>query len=278
MYSGIAEIKLDNQEMADFYEDKLDFGKIGLLVNQYALIEDLEGKVVDRIQWTNDGCRKVKYKSIKNEFFGEIKARNEEQCLALDLLFSDKITGVLLIGGFGSGKTMLSLCYALDQVTKQKYDKIVFLRNNIEVKNSVPVGALPGGLNEKIKPYAMSLADIIGSETALDRMIEDEIISLDHIGFIRGRSYRNSIIILSEAQNVTREHMALVVARIGEGSRLIVEGDVHQCDRTVFEKDSGIYHLAESLKGDEEFGMVTLKKNERSRFASLSNKILGIEE
>lgn len=249
---------------------------ISLLINQYVIIKNSDGEIIDKGRWTESGFAKLKYKNIENNMFGKISPRNIEQQMAFDLLQNKNITGALLIGSMGSGKTMLSLCYALDQVTsnRSKYDRIVFLRNSIPVKNTVDLGALPGTLEEKIRPYAMSLADIIGSITELDRLIQEEVIVLDHLGFIRGRSYKRSLIILSEAQNITREMAALLIARVGEDSRLIVEGDISQCDKDVFEKQSGIMAMVDALKGDPEFGMVTLKKNERSRFASLSDRLL----
>ena len=278
LYTGIQELILTDDLMANLYNGS--YVNNELFLNQYLIIKDSSGNVVDTGRWTEKGFTKLKYKPINNDYFGKISPRNQEQTFAFDALENDSITGVLLTGGFGSGKTMCSLVYAIDQITRQtpKYDRIVYLRNNYDVFNTISVGALPGNLNEKLAPYAMSLADILGSVTQLNLLISTEKIVLDHIGFIRGRSFKNSLVLLSEAQNTSREIMALIVARIGTGSRLIVEGDVRQCDKEVFAKNSGIYYLAESLRGDPEFAMITLKKNERSRFASLSDKILGIEE
>jgi predicted ribonuclease YlaK len=118
------------------------------------------------------------------------------------------------------------------------------------------------------------MADIIGSETELDRFIEDNKIKLEHIGFVRGRSFKNSAVVLSEAQNITQEQMAIIVSRIGENSILIVEGDLSQCDKEVFRKESGLVALIESLKGCPEFGVVTLTQNERSKFSALADKVM----
>lgn len=277
-YSGIMELTLDDPQLAKYYEGSFDFTGLQPYINEYIFIKNINGEIVDKCRWTETGAVKLKYKTISNSQMGKIKSRNPQQDCALDALQNEDITGILLVGGFGSGKTMLTIAYAIDQIINgsKRYDKIVFLRNNYEIRNSVPLGALPGTLTQKIKPYAMSIADILGSEIILDQMIEEGKIVLEHIGFIRGRSYKNTLVILSEAQDCTREHMGLIVARIGEGSRLLVEGDFSQCDKAIFEKDSGIYALAEGLKGDKEFAMVTLNKNERSRFASLSDQIINV--
>lgn len=275
MYSGIEEVIFDNEELAKFYEGRYEQN---FYTNQYILIKNLDGEVIDKRRWNGEKIVPLKYGKVQNDFFGKFTPRNPEQECAFDLLQNDSIIGKLLIGGFGSGKTILSLVHAYGFIggRSAKYDKIVYLRNNISVKNTVDLGALPNGKNEKLLPWAMPLADILGEETQLQYLIDSGKLQLEHLGFIRGRSYKNSVVFLSEAQNITKELMSIVVSRIGEGSILIVEGDVNQCDKGVFENDNGIYALCEALKGDIEFGMVTLKKNERSRFASLSDKILAI--
>jgi PhoH-like ATPase len=275
LYQGIAELTFNDEELAQFYEGKY---QQNFYTNQYIAIYNEEGSVLDRGRWNGKSFVKLKYSKMNNVMFGKFSPRNLEQEFAFDLLQNEEITGKLLVGGFGSGKTMLSLVHAMDMISDRrnsKYDRLIYLRNNVPTKNTMEIGALPADLNAKIKPWAMPLADILGEETQLDVMIEKGTIKLDHIGFIRGRSYRNSIVMLSEAQNMTKELMGLVVSRIGEGSILIVEGDVNQCDKSVFEKESGIYAMAEALKGEPRFGMVTLHKNERSEFASLSDKILS---
>jgi PhoH-like ATPase len=273
MYNGVAELVYNNEEIAQFYEGNY---QQNFYTNQYIILKNENDEIIDKGKWNGESFVKLKYSKINNLMFGKFTPRNPEQECAFDLLQNDACTGKLLVGGFGSGKTMISLVHAMEFISGRnpKYDRLVYLRNNISTKNTMEIGALPSDLNAKIKPWAMPLADILGEETQLDLLIDSGRIKLDHIGFIRGRSYRNSVVLLSEAQNITKEIASIVVSRIGEGSILIVEGDVNQCDKYTFEKDSGIYAIAEALKGDMEFGMVTLKKNERSRFASLSDKIL----
>jgi len=276
MYSGMTELIYNDEEIAKFYEGKY---QQNFYINQYIILKNEKGDIIDKGKWTENGFTKLKYSKMNNLMFGKFNPRNPEQECAFDLLQNNSCTGKLLVGGFGSGKTMISLVHAMDFISGRnpKYDRLVYLRNNVPTKNTMEIGALPSDLNAKIKPWAMPIADILGEETQLDLLIEKGKIKLDHIGFIRGRSYINSIIMVSEAQNLTRELAGLIVSRVGEGSILIVEGDINQCDKYTFEKDSGIYAMAEALKGDMEFGMVTLKKNERSRFASLSDKIILIQ-
>jgi len=274
LYNGIKELVFENDEsLASFYEGK---NEQDLFINQYIILKDKNDNIIDKGKWTQNGFSPLKYSKINNMMFGKFSPRNLEQEFAFDLLQDHSCIGKLIIGGFGSGKTMISLVHAMDFISGRnaKYDRLIYLRNNVPLRDSVEVGALPSDLTSKLKPWAMPLADILGEETQLDLLIETGKIKLDHVGFLRGRSYRNSVVMISEAQNLTKKHASLVVSRIGEGSILIVEGDINQCDKGIFEQENGIRALAEALKGDFEFGMVTLKKNERSRFASLSDKIL----
>ena len=277
MYSGIAELgSITNEQIAQLYQGDTEFK---LYKNQYVIFTKPNGEIV-KGKWNGENLEDIHFSPIKNSAFGIFAPRNIEQELAFSAMQDESLTGVLLTGGFGSGKSIVALVHALNFVTRAKkpYKSVIFLRNNQIVKNTNEVGALPDSLTAKLKPFAMMLADIIGDEEGLDRLIAEKKVVLEHIGFIRGRSFKNSIVYVSESQNISREMMSIIISRIGEGSRLFIEGDTRQCDKEIFNKDSGILAMAESLKGDEEFAMVTLKKNERSRFASLSDKVLDYKQ
>jgi PhoH-like ATPase len=119
------------------------------------------------------------------------------------------------------------------------------------------------------------LIDILGNEETYQRYLQEGKVRLAHVGHLRGRTFKRSIVYITEAQNMTTDLMALLIARIGEGSCLIVDGDVRQCDKDIFKKHSGIVSMAEKLKGNPMFGMVTLQKDERSEFSALSNLLLN---
>ena len=90
------------------------------------------------------------------------------------------------------------------------------VRNNVEVKDTFNLGALPSGINEKLLPYAMPAVDLLGNTTELFRLIDDGKLELLHLGFARGRSFENTIVIVDESENLTAEHAALLVSRIGK--------------------------------------------------------------
>ena len=160
---------------------------------------------------------------------------------------------------------------AVDLIEHGKYDKIVYIRNNIEVKDSKPIGFLPGTYNEKMLPFAMPLADHLGNIDGLSLMISGGKIEVVHLGFVRGRDIKNSIIICSEAENLTKEHIQLLLGRVGEGSTIWLNGDFKQCDAAVFERNSGLMVAVDKLKGHHRFGYVKLLKTERSETAAMAD-------
>jgi PhoH-like ATPase len=273
-YSGLRYEVLSNEQLELLAKNKLD---LGMQVNEYLIVLDEKGAVIDRKRWTGTAFTHLKFKKINSKYFGEVSAINEEQYCALDLLQDKSIIGKMLVGGFGVGKSLLSICWALSELEKTKpdYDCLYYIRNNFETANSVPLGALPQGIEEKLFPFAFPLIDILGNEETYQRYLQEGKVRLAHVGHLRGRTFKRSIVYITEAQNMTTDLMALLIARIGEGSCLIVDGDVRQCDKDIFKKHSGIVSMAEKLKGNPMFGMVTLQKDERSEFSALSNLLLN---
>lgn len=168
-------------------------------------------------------------------------------------------------------KDFLMCAAATDLLEHNKFEKIVYVRNNIEVKNSKPIGFLPGSYNEKMMPFAMPMADHLGGIDGLSLMISHGQIEIVHLGFMRGRDIKNSIIICSEAENMTKEHVQLLLGRVGEGSALWINGDFKQCDAEVFRKNSGLMVAVDKLKGHPRFGYVKLLKTERSETAAMAD-------
>lgn len=268
-YTGYKEIVMNEDEMAYFYSH-LNENIYDLLINQYLVIEDLEGNVVDNRCWNGAEYRAINYKQINSDFMGRIKPRNNEQILAFDMLQNKKTTIKVLTGAAGSGKDLLQISNALRLVKAGEYDRIVYLRNPIQVKDIKEIGYLRGDLNEKMRPVVAALADHLGGETGLEMQMMAGNISVEHLGYIRGRTYLNSIVYVSEAENLTKEHVQLLISRIGEGSSLWMNGDFKQTDSPVFRMSNGLLTAINRLKGVEEFGFVKLNKTERSKTAELA--------
>lgn len=269
-YLGFKEVVLNEDHLAHLYAGDM-ITDYDCLVNQYIIVKDWDGNVVDLFRYTGEKFAKVPYKTISNRYIGKIKPRNIQQQLAIDMLYNNDITVKAITGRFGTGKDLLMCSVATDLLEKNKFERIVYVRNNIEVKNSKPVGFLPGSYNEKLMPFAGPLADHLGGYDGLNLMISSGKIEIVHLGFIRGRDIKNAIILCSEGENLTKEHVALLVGRVGEGSALWINGDFKQCDAEVFRKNSGLMAAVERFKGHPRFGYVKLLKTERSETAAMAD-------
>lgn len=252
------------------YTDKTQ-NWLGLVENQYLLVVNDSGIPVDRLKWQDGKHKNVYKKPVESQQMDKVKPRNIEQAFALDMLLDPTITVKMITGGFGSGKTYLSVCAAYQQMQAGLYDKIVWIRNNIEVKDTNSIGALPGTYAEKMSVWAMPLADHLGGKDILDKQIMFGKVEVEHLGFIRGRDIKNAVIFCSEAEHLTREHVQLLLGRVAEGSVLILEGDQKQTDKPVFAKDGGLSAAINCLKGNRLFGYVHLKESVRSETAKLAD-------
>lgn len=269
-YRGFQEITSDDERLHTFYSD-LTNNIFGCRQNEHIIVYDTDGVAKDFYRWDGTKYALVGYKVIKNDYTGNVRPRNPQQRLAIDMLYNQDITVKILVGKFGTGKDYLMSSVALDLVMQGKFDKIMWVRNNVEVKNSKPLGFLPGDAFDKLLPFAMPLADHVGGRDGLERLISNQQIEVEHLGFIRGRDIKNTIIMCSEAENMTKEHVQLLLGRVGEGSALWLNGDYKQTDHKVFTENNGLMIAVDRLKGHPKFGFVKLVKTERSETAAMAD-------
>jgi len=268
-YTGYSTAILDDDSLAALYSS-MNENHFNCHINEYFVIQNEDGEIIDKLKWDGRSFRSISYKKIDNAYVGKIKPRNAQQELALDLLYDEATKVKALFGIAGSGKDMLMASVALDLLARRKFDKIIWVRNNIEVANTKQIGFLPGTTNEKLKPFVMPFADHVGGEDGLDMLISQGKVVVEHFGTIRGRDFKNAIVICSEAENTTREHMQLLISRISEGSELWINGDINQIDSDVFKAKNGLLSVVDRLKGNKLFGCVKLNKTERSDVAELA--------
>lgn len=277
-YTGWTEVPIDQggeEALAMAYSKDVEQKNLfDTPTNGYVLIPNAnaDGDTAG-LRWDGSRYIPIKYKNLNTTYSGKIKPLNNQQKLAFDLLQNDDITIKLLLGVYGSGKDFLMVNHAVDLIEKGKYDKIVWVRNNIEVKDTKEIGFLPGSMLEKVYPFAAILADCLGGEVALERAITDGWVEIQPLGFIRGRSFNRSIIYCSEAENLTKQHIQLLIGRVGEGSTLWINGDLRQIDDVAFERNNGIQKLIDKLTGNERFGTVYLPITERSETARLADML-----
>lgn len=271
---GCIEIELSEEKLAAFYNNKELYAELfNLKENQYLLIKDSTGEVVDRYCYQNDELRQVMFLKLGGAFTGTIKPRNPEQVCLFDML-KDKTSKVKLVTGrFGSGKTLAMVYAALELIEKGKFDRIVWVRNNVAVKDAPEIGFLPGDDFAKLKPFLGPFLDHAGGEEGVKKLIDEDKLWVIPLGHLRGRSLKNCILLCSECENFTKEHLQLLMGRIDEGSQLWLDGDLKQRDKLIFEKSAGIEKMVNRLTGKKLFAYVHLKKAERSEVAALADEL-----
>jgi PhoH-like ATPase len=272
IYTGYQELVLTDDQLCQLYnEGRVD--DYSFLENEYLIVRNEGNEVIDKMVCHDGKLEKVKYTTFKNYYTGALKPRNEHQEIAFEMLKNPDITVKLITGTWGTGKTLALVVAALDAVQRGEFDKIVWVRNNVQVKDTDQLGALPGEAYDKLLPYLGPFMDHVGGEDGVKLLIEHGQLEVIPLGFLRGRSIRKAIIMCSEAENLTKEHLQLLLGRVDEGSALWLDGDVRQRDRTAFEKSKGLETMIDRLKGEELFGYVHLVKSERSATARLADKL-----
>ncbi len=178
----------------------------------------------------------------------QIKCKTMGQKTYVDAIKRDTVT--FGIGPAGTGKTYLAVCMAVAAFKSRQVEKIILTRPAVEAGEKL--GFLPGDLHEKVDPYLRPLYDalqeLLGLETYA-KLIERGVIEVAPLAYMRGRTLSNAFIILDEAQNTTKEQMKMFLTRMGEGSKVVVTGDVTQID--LDGKDSGLVHATSVLEGVE---------------------------
>ncbi len=262
-YVGYKNIKLSEEEMALFYTEP-ELLNLDMLENEYLILQNDKGEVVDKYCYQNGIYRPLKYRKVSSSHAGDFKSKNLQQDLAFDMLQDTETPIKILTGRFGSGKSLLMIVHALEAVERNKIDKIIYVRNNIELKNTTPLGALPGTLDEKMIEWAANVGDHVGGMDGLKMLMQRGSFEIAPLGYLRGRDFKRSIIFCDECENLTTAQVQLLIGRIGENSQLWMAGDWRQTDKKVFEQDSGLNRAIDRLKGKPLFAYVHLEKSERS--------------
>ena len=298
LYSGFVEHLVDEQMVDQFYSGESVFidkeEKVGLLPNQFVmLVSNTNEKKTALCRFMGYMWPLQKVQEYKQGLWG-VRARNKEQSFALDLLMDPDVQIVSLIGKAGSGKTLLAIAAGLEQVVSNQTVMSAAFEGKINLEGeykrlivSRPVqpmgkdiGFLPGTMEDKMKPWLAPIEDnlkfLTGDDNStLEMYMEKGIIEMEALTYIRGRSIANSFIIIDEAQNLSRHEVKTILTRAGEGTKIVLTGDVEQIDNIyVNETSTGLVHAVERLKKFDIAGHITLRKGERSKLATVAAKNL----
>jgi phosphate starvation-inducible PhoH-like protein len=187
--------------------------------------------------------RKTNYKGATAKKTSGLVPRTDNQKALIDALKSN--TQVFILGPAGTGKTYVTATYAADLYTTKEIDKIVITRPHVAVGKEL--GFLKGDLQEKTMPWALPVLDVLEKHLGkgtVETGIKNGNIEMAPLALMRGRSFDNAFIIVDESQNITTHELKMLLTRVGEGSTIVLNGDIQQSDLKEADGLSKVIHLA----------------------------------
>ncbi len=262
--------------------------ELHLQPNEFVIIHDaLDPSHSGLARRLSDTEHLIPISAPRKPVFG-ILPRNVQQTMALDLLLDDDVKMVTLTGGAGTGKTLLALAAAMTKsIMEERYERVLVARPIMPMGRDI--GYLPGDKDEKLGAWMQPVFDNLeflmqtrsapmgqhaeskSAEQRLERLLADGSVIVEALTYIRGRSIPNQFLIVDEAQNLTPHEVKTIVTRVGEGTKLVLTGDIAQIDSPYLDMSSnGLTYAVERMKDLGVTGHVTLMKSERSELASLA--------
>ena len=286
LYTGFSARNVAPEVLEKLYRDReIPVSGYDMLPNECAVLNSEDNpKHSALVRRCGDALRLLRIpESVWN-----ISPRNKEQRMAFELLLDPEVKLVTLVGGAGTGKTLLALAAALHLVLNENlYDRVLVSRPIIPLGNDI--GFLPGSKESKLASWMQPIFDNLGlllggenerkpkssSRYSTEGLIAAHKLELEALTYIRGRSIPRQFVIVDEAQNLTPHEVKTIVSRCGDDTKMVLTGDPAQIDNPYLDASSnGLSCAAERMKGQPIFGHVTLAKSERSALAALAAKLL----
>lgn len=286
VYTGTGHLTLDQELINELHikgfleipNDDIIMDGNHFYPNQMIVIKNYDEKssTLVRVETEKDN---VIFFLVKKQRPWNVEPGSVEQSFAIDLLTNPEIDLVSLVGRAGCGKTFLAAACALEQtIEKRRYEQIIILRPIVPMGKDI--GYLPGTMEEKLAPWIQPVKDNLltlfkGNKRNMEMLFERNQIVVEAMSYIRGRSIPKSFIIVDECQNLSLDQLKTVLTRAGEGSKVVLTGDIEQIDNTSVDTQSnGLSCVVEAFKEEEIAGHITLVKGQRSKLATISSQIL----
>ncbi len=286
MYDGYRELELTPGEIDQFYTERFFPvpANFRMIPNEYVVMKNKSGgnhSALGRYSLKDEAVVPLK---IYDNVWG-VNPRNMEQSFALDCLLNDEIQLISLVGKAGTGKTLLALAAGLVLTLDEgKFQRLLVSRPIFPMGRDI--GYLPGDVNEKLNPWMQPIFDnvdfLMGADTSQKKaagrtqeLINQGLLNIEPLTYIRGRSIPHQYLIVDEAQNLTPHEIKTIITRAGQGTKVILTGDCYQIDNPYIDSsNSGLTYCVERFKGAPIAAHVTLRKGERSELAETASNIL----
>lgn len=271
IYKGYREVSLSEDDMAHFYEN-LNENTLNLLTNEYLLLKDFNGNIVDKLKWDGETYQTIRNKPYKSNMFGTLKPLDDIQSFAMDSINTNDIT--VLYGKAGSGKTTLPLNYIMQEIEKGRFKKCYMVYSYEPLKGAKTLGFEKGDHITKLI-YSASIGNILTSKFGdiqqVEYMMDRGMLDIIPTANIRGVEFESdSICMVTESQNLDVYTLKTIIQRCKSGCKQIYEGDViEQKDTNI--QNVGMNRLIDVFKGHKSFGCVKLKNNYRSELSELAD-------
>ncbi len=288
LYSGQRQVGFDLEKIEEFEKErflKIEPGDVqNIYPNEYLVLVDKNNpfkKVLGRFHAKKGGI--VPLIKPKEGVWG-IHPKNIEQQFALDALLNNEINLVSLVGKAGTGKTLLAIAAGLEcAITKQNYSRVLVSRPIVPMGRDL--GFLPGDISEKLGPWMQPIFDnidfLFGNQrarnemTTWDELINQGLLHVEPLTYIRGRSLPQQFMIVDESQNLTPHEIKTIITRAGEGTKIVLTGDSEQIDNPYLDSlNNGLVYTIDKLKGEEIVAHVKLSVGERSPLSEIASKLL----
>lgn len=285
LYTGWKEIKVPENLIDQFYADKKLIVKADLYPNQLVALKDEAGGSKSALTRYFAKEKTLSPLIHQNVSPWGLQPLNIEQKFAMELLLSNEISLVTLVGLPGSGKTILALACGLQRTVEERVFRKLYIARPI-IPMGKDLGFLPGTKEEKLDAWMGAISDnleFLIDRDKVDSRTEEKVnylfssgqIEIDALTYIRGRTLPQQYVIIDDAQNLTPHEIKTIISRAGKETKIVLTGDPYQIDSPYLDASSnGLTYLVERFKGQEIFGHMTFSRSERSKLAALSSELL----
>ncbi len=288
MYAGTTVLTVESHLVDEFYsQKKLVLKEHKLVANQYVIIKDgTNPNHTAMARYSKETDCLVPIIKPAEGLWG-IFPKNAEQAFAMDALLNDEIQLVSLVGKAGTGKTLMAIAAGLAKtVDEGYYHRLLVSRPVFPLGKDI--GFLPGDIEEKLNPWMQPIYDNIdflfgatgskgrrGAGKGCQELMNQGLLQIEPLTYIRGRSIPQQYMIVDEAQNLTPHEIKTIITRAGDNTKIVLTGDSFQIDNPYVDSaNNGLVYLVERFKEESISAHITLTKGERSKLSELASNLL----